>query len=118
MNKFLYIVKTSTDLGFGITGNIKDRAQDYVSHCGPRSGVYHPIVWQGSKSHVETMERFIKTQWKSIVFSTDLDWDMEWLTEDVDLSQFIEMIENELKRKPFLDLKIYKEDYNYLKDYD
>jgi hypothetical protein len=110
---YFYIIKNSTDLGFGITSNYESRAQDYVSHAGPRSGAYFPYVFTGLTPHVRTLENIVKDQWIDRTFITRDGWKTEWLKEDETLEQFAQDILNVIKER-HLKVNIFTEDYNFL----
>ena len=56
---YFYIIKNSTDLGFGVTSNYESRAQDYVSHAGPNSGAHFPLLFTGYTPHVKKLEKIV-----------------------------------------------------------
>lgn len=112
---YFYIIKNSTDLGFGITGNYESRAQDYVSHSGPNSGAHFPYVFSGHKPHVRKLERIVKEQWVDRTFITGDGWKTEWLKEEETLEQFTQDILDVIQER-HLKVEVYRKDYNFLLD--
>jgi hypothetical protein len=110
---YFYIIKNSTDLGFGITGNYESRAQDYVGHAGPRSGTHFPYVFTGLTPHVRKLEKIVKDQWIDRTFITKDGWKTEWLNEEQTLEQFTQDILDVIKER-HLKVKVYTKDYNFL----
>lgn len=112
---YFYIIKNSTDLGFGITGNYESRAQDYVSHAGPRSGAHFPLIFSGYTPHVKKLEKIVKDQWIDRTFISRDGWKTEWLKEDETLEQFTSDILEVIKER-HLKVEVCRENYDFLKD--
>ena len=110
---YFYIIKNSTDLGFGITGNYESRAQDYVSHSGPRSRAHFPYVFSGHKPHVRKLERIVKEQWVDRTFITGDGWKTEWLIEEETLDKFYQDILDVINER-HLKVEVYIKDYDFL----
>lgn len=112
---YFYIIKNSTDLGFGITGNYENRAQDYVSHSGPNSGAHFPLLFTGYTPHVKKLEKIVKDQWIDRTFITRDGWKTEWLKDDETVEQFTKDILDVIKER-HLKVEIFRENYNFLLD--
>jgi hypothetical protein len=112
---YFYIIKNSTDLGFGITGNYESRAQDYVSHSGPRSGAYFPLVFSGYTPHVRKLEKIVKDQWIDRTYISRDGWKTEWLNEHETLQGFAQDILDVITER-HLRVEIFTKDYNFLLD--
>jgi hypothetical protein len=110
---YFYIIKNSTDLGFGITSNYESRAQDYVSHAGPRSGAYFPYVFTGLAPHVRKLEKIVKEQWIDRTFITKDGWKTEWLKDNETLVKFQQDILDVIKER-HLKVEVYAKDYDFL----
>lgn len=112
---YFYIIKNSTDLGFGITGNYVNRAQDYVSHSGPNSGAHFAQLWTGHTPHIKKLERIVKEQWIDRTFISQDGWKTEWLQDNETVEQFTTDIENVVKER-HLKVELYRSNYNFLLD--
>lgn len=110
---YFYIIKNSTDLGFGITGNYENRAQDYVSHSGPNSGAHFPLLFTGYTPHIKKLEKIVKDQWIDRTFISRDGWKTEWLNEEQTLEQFTHDILEVIEER-HLKVKLYAENYNFL----
>lgn len=110
---YFYIVKTKTDIGFGITGDYEKRAQDYVSHSGPNSGIYFPIVLTGYTPHIKKIESIIKHQWIDRTYVSRDGWKTEWLRENESVDDFFNDIMMVIKER-HLRIQLHTRDYNFL----
>lgn len=112
---YFYIIKNSTDLGFGITGDYESRAQDYVSHSGPNSGAHFPYIFTGHTPHIKKLENIIKNQWVDRTYITRDGWRTEWLKSDESLDQFVTDI-LDLIGERHLRIELHRKHYNFLID--
>jgi len=112
---YFYIIKNSTDLGFGITKNYFSRAQDYVSHSGPNSRAYFPLVFSGHTPHVRKLEKIVKDQWIDRTYVSKDGWKTEWLLKNENVEEFIKDLLDVIHER-HLKVKVYRENYNFLID--
>lgn len=98
----LYFVRSEGGrLGFGRATDYVDRNQHYATHSGEI--LEFPIIFEGWKSHVISLENKIKTRLSDIIWRVEKakgdTWKTEWLKKGYDekfLEDFVtEIIENE-----------------------
>lgn len=112
MYYFYIIVSAFGRIGFGITGNPKDRNKQYCSHSG---GIVDFVyLYGGLSTHSKALERTIKTQYTDHIWMID-DWATEWLNDDVSVEEFQKYV-NELIEERHFKLKLIATDFNFTVD--
>lgn len=114
VKRYFYIVETPSDIGFGITSDIRSRNQDYCSHNGPRAKVLFRYVFKAKGRHAVQLETVVKqTLNESIEIVThDPSIKTEWFTEDVTLDSALEAI-NTLIEEQHFKVSLVETDYHY-----
>lgn len=91
---FYIIVNPLNRVGFGITGNPRNRLKDYTGAWGEPAAFR--FLFKGSKSHIIQLESTIKEMHPDMLLHIE-EWKMEWLTSDQTDAQFYEFVVDLIK---------------------
>jgi len=112
MHDFYIIVSVGGRVGFGITGNRRERNKQYASHSGDI--VKFACVYSGPETHTSSLESIIKKQYVDKLWWVD-DWKTEWLLKDISLEEFHTHVDNLIKDR-HIKVKLTAQDYDFTQE--
>ena len=114
VKRYFYIVEVPGGIGFGITGDVRSRNQDYCAHNSPRAKVLFRYVFKGKGWHSQQLETVVKQSLNESIEAVEHDSTIktEWFTEDVTLDSALEAI-NTLIEEQHFKVSLVETDYHY-----
>jgi len=113
---YFYIVETRSDIGFGITSNIRSRNQKYCSHNGasPKAKVVFRYVFKAKGWHAVQLETVVKQSLNESIVPVEHHPSIktEWFAEDFTLDSALKAI-NTLIEEQHLKVSLVETDYHY-----